>query len=103
MNGQGRGIANKDQTDPYSGSSLVPMLVIGLVLTLAACSRRWRSADGSRHSGRCEASNHDMQLHIMVQRTRHHRWDPACMIASGFAEAPPLMPRVRRAGRLQFC
>ena len=28
-------VTNKEQTDPYSGSSLVPMLVIGLVLTFA--------------------------------------------------------------------
>ena len=27
-------VTNKEQADPYSGSSLVPMLVIGLVLTL---------------------------------------------------------------------
>ena len=26
-------VANKEQASPYSGSSLVPMLVIGLVLT----------------------------------------------------------------------
>ena len=26
---------NKEQADPYAGSSLVPMLVIGLVLTFA--------------------------------------------------------------------
>jgi hypothetical protein len=26
---------SKEQADPYSGSSLVPMLVIGLVLTFA--------------------------------------------------------------------
>ena len=26
-------VANKEQADPYSGSSLVPMLVIGLLLT----------------------------------------------------------------------
>lgn len=35
MISQLRVIPNKDQTDPYSGSSLLPMLVIGLVLTLA--------------------------------------------------------------------
>ncbi|WP_283813770.1 MULTISPECIES: hypothetical protein [unclassified Bradyrhizobium] len=34
MTNQTRAIAAKDQADPYSGSSLVPMLVIGLVLTL---------------------------------------------------------------------
>ena len=28
-------VTNKEQADPYSGSSLVPMLVIGLVLTFA--------------------------------------------------------------------
>ena len=28
-------VTNKEQTDPRSGSSLVPMLVIGLVLTFA--------------------------------------------------------------------
>ena len=28
-------VTNKEQADPYAGSSLVPMLVIGLVLTLA--------------------------------------------------------------------
>jgi hypothetical protein len=28
-------IPDKDQADPYSGSSLLPMLVVGLVLTLA--------------------------------------------------------------------
>ena len=27
--------ASEEQADPYSGSSLVPMLVIGLVLTFA--------------------------------------------------------------------
>ncbi len=35
MTNQTRAIQGKDQADPYSGSSLVPMLVIGLVLTLA--------------------------------------------------------------------
>ena len=35
MTSQVRVIANKDQTNPYSGSSLLPMLVIGLVLTFA--------------------------------------------------------------------
>ena len=35
MTSQVRGIPNKDQTNPYSGSSLLPMLVIGLVLTFA--------------------------------------------------------------------
>ena len=30
-----RVVPNKDQADPYSGSSLVPMLVIGLILTFA--------------------------------------------------------------------
>ena len=35
MTNQTRVDTNKDQADPYSGSSLVPMLVIGLVLTLA--------------------------------------------------------------------
>jgi hypothetical protein len=28
-------VTPKESTDPYSGSSLVPMLVIGLVLTFA--------------------------------------------------------------------
>jgi hypothetical protein len=28
-------VTKKQQADPYSGSSLVPMLVIGLVLTFA--------------------------------------------------------------------
>ena len=28
-------VTNKGQADPYAGSSLVPMLVIGLVLTFA--------------------------------------------------------------------
>ena len=28
-------VTNKEQGNPYSGSSLVPMLVIGLVLTFA--------------------------------------------------------------------
>jgi hypothetical protein len=28
-------VANKEQADPYAGSSLVPMLVVGLVLTFA--------------------------------------------------------------------
>ena len=28
-------VKNKESVDPYSGSSLVPMLVIGLVLTFA--------------------------------------------------------------------
>jgi hypothetical protein len=28
-------VADKEQADPYSGSSLVPMLVVGLVLTFA--------------------------------------------------------------------
>jgi hypothetical protein len=28
-------VANKEQADPYSGSSLVPMLVLGLLLTFA--------------------------------------------------------------------
>ena len=35
MTSQVRVIPNKDQTNPYSGSSLLPMLVAGLVLTLA--------------------------------------------------------------------
>jgi hypothetical protein len=35
MTSQVRVIPNKDQTNPYSGSSLLPMLVIGLVLTFA--------------------------------------------------------------------
>ena len=35
MTNEARVIPNKDQADPYSGSSLVPMLVIGLVLTFA--------------------------------------------------------------------
>jgi hypothetical protein len=28
-------VANNEQADPYAGSSLVPMLVVGLVLTFA--------------------------------------------------------------------
>ncbi|MDI1262693.1 MAG: hypothetical protein PS018_05495 [bacterium] len=28
-------VTNKEQADPYAGSSLVPMLVIGLALTFA--------------------------------------------------------------------
>ena len=28
-------VTNKEQADPYAGSSLVPMLVVGLVLTFA--------------------------------------------------------------------
>ena len=35
MTSQVRVIPNKNQTNPYSGSSLLPMLVIGLVLTFA--------------------------------------------------------------------
>jgi len=35
MSSRARVVPNKDQADPYSGSSLVPMLIIGLVLTLA--------------------------------------------------------------------
>lgn len=35
MTSQQRVIPTKDQTNPYSGSSLLPMLVIGLVLTFA--------------------------------------------------------------------
>ena len=35
MTNQVRVIPNKDQADPYSGNSLVPMLVIGLILTFA--------------------------------------------------------------------
>ena len=35
MTNQVRAIQSKDQSDPYSGSSLLPMLVIGLVLTFA--------------------------------------------------------------------
>ena len=35
MTSQVRVIPNKDQSNPYSGSSLLPMLVIGLVLTFA--------------------------------------------------------------------
>jgi len=35
MTSQLRVIPNKDQTDPYSGNSLVPMLVAGLLLTFA--------------------------------------------------------------------
>ena len=35
MTSQVRVMPNKDQTNPYSGSSLLPMLVIGLVLTFA--------------------------------------------------------------------
>jgi hypothetical protein len=34
MSNQTRAIQGKYQADPYAGSSLVPMLVIGLVLTL---------------------------------------------------------------------
>jgi hypothetical protein len=34
MNKRARAIPSKDRADPYSGSSLVPMLVVGLVLTL---------------------------------------------------------------------
>jgi hypothetical protein len=30
-----RVVPDKEQADPYSGSSLVPMLVIGVVLTFA--------------------------------------------------------------------
>jgi hypothetical protein len=30
-----RVVTNNEQADPYSGSSVVPMLVIGLVLTFA--------------------------------------------------------------------
>jgi hypothetical protein len=35
MTSQARVIPNKGRTDPYSGRSLLPMLVIGLVLTFA--------------------------------------------------------------------
>jgi hypothetical protein len=35
MSSQARVMPNKDQTNPSSGSSLLPMLVVGLVLTLA--------------------------------------------------------------------
>jgi hypothetical protein len=35
MTNQTRVISDKGQANPYSGSSLLPMLVIGLVLTLA--------------------------------------------------------------------
>ena len=35
MTSQARVIPNKDRTDPYCGSSLLPMLVIGLLLTFA--------------------------------------------------------------------
>ena len=35
MTSQACVVNNKDQANPYSGPSLVPMLVIGLVLTLA--------------------------------------------------------------------
>ncbi|CAN7338396.1 hypothetical protein LJR220_002991 [Bradyrhizobium sp. LjRoot220] len=35
MTNQTRAVPNQDQANPYSGSSLLPMLVIGLVLTLA--------------------------------------------------------------------
>ena len=35
MTNQIRVISDKAQANPYSGSSLLPMLVIGLVLTLA--------------------------------------------------------------------
>jgi hypothetical protein len=34
MSDRTRVVADKTQADPYSGSSLVPMLVAGLVLTL---------------------------------------------------------------------
>jgi hypothetical protein len=35
MTSHARVVPNKDEADPYSGTSLVPMLVVGLVLTLA--------------------------------------------------------------------
>jgi hypothetical protein len=35
MTNRARVIPDKEQADPYSGSSLLPMLVAGLVLTLA--------------------------------------------------------------------
>jgi hypothetical protein len=35
MTSQARVVPNEGQAEPYSGSSLLPMLVIGLVLTLA--------------------------------------------------------------------
>jgi hypothetical protein len=35
MTNQSRVVADKKQADPYSGSSLLPMLIAGLVLTLA--------------------------------------------------------------------
>jgi hypothetical protein len=35
MTNQTRVISDKAQVNPYSGSSLLPMLIIGLVLTLA--------------------------------------------------------------------
>jgi hypothetical protein len=35
MTNQSRVVADKEQADPYSGSSLLPMLIAGLVLTLA--------------------------------------------------------------------
>jgi len=35
MTNQSRVIPDKEQANPYSGSSLVPMLIAGLVLTLA--------------------------------------------------------------------
>jgi hypothetical protein len=35
MTSQTRVISDKEQANPYSGSSLLPMLIAGLVLTLA--------------------------------------------------------------------
>jgi hypothetical protein len=35
MTSQVRIVPTKEQADPYSGTSLVPMLVIGLLLTFA--------------------------------------------------------------------
>ena len=35
MTSRARVTPDKEQTDPYSGSSLLPMLVAGLVLTMA--------------------------------------------------------------------
>jgi hypothetical protein len=34
MTNRARVVPNKDQGDPYSGSSLLPMLVVGLALIL---------------------------------------------------------------------
>ena len=35
MTSQARVVPNEDQAEPYSGRSLLPMLVIGLALTFA--------------------------------------------------------------------